>query len=159
MKKFDLKDIVETLDAMPNEYTAYLNIHSGEVRNFSEEQMFTAEEGETDELADWEADEIERAREVLEDEDEEWKTLPTKYEINDWEIMRSFIDEQSNNEQRDELLQAISGRGAFRMFRIIIERIGLLDKWYAFKADYYGRIILDWMEQNGINPDEEQQEV
>lgn len=160
MKKFNIKDIVETLEALPDGFTAYLNVETGELNDFSEEELFQAETSDDDDgLMDWEQERIEEARKIYEDDGEVWKALPGKYEINDWQIMQSFCNEPANREYQGELIEAIAGRGAFRMFRIIVERHGLLDKWFAYKSERYARLVLAWMGENGINLDEEMEDL
>ena len=76
--------------------------------------------------------------------------LPEKYEINDYEIMREFIYTLPNGRMQDNLLNAISGRGAFRRFREVLDDYGKTEKWYAYKEAAYEQIAREWAERYGI---------
>ena len=50
-----------------------------------------------------------RADEILNSED--WLELPTTYDIHEWEIMRDFSDAVDDERLRNELLDAVHGKG------------------------------------------------
>ena len=49
-----------------------------------------------------------------------------------------------------QLERALHGRGAFRMFKDTVHRLGLQDAWYAFRDRALREIAIDWCEANGI---------
>ena len=51
---------------------------------------------------------------LLNVEPERFYPFPTKYEIHEYGIMESFVEELPSGKARDELAGAIRGRGAFR---------------------------------------------
>jgi hypothetical protein len=65
---------------------------------------------------------LHKAREALESGD--FAALPDKFEIHEWAMMECFASSQASARKRDELLDAIHGRGAFRSFRNAIRRVG-----------------------------------
>jgi hypothetical protein len=146
-----LKQVAEELDALPNEWTAYINRETGEIYSFSDEEATRAEDQEEedeDERADWEKESLARAREVL--AIEAWIALPGKFEINEWEIMRDFAQSQTDREAADNLLRAIQGRGAFRYFKDMVDRYGLRDEWFEFKERALKEIAREALEEAGI---------
>jgi hypothetical protein len=56
----------------------------------------------------------------------------------------------ADDDQRDELLDAIRGRGAFRRFKDAIHRFGIADEWYRFREEAFEEIAADFLEVNGI---------
>ena len=54
---------------------------------------------------------------LLNVEPERFYPFPTKYEIHEYGIMESFVEELPSGKARDELAGAIRGRGAFRRFK------------------------------------------
>ena len=46
---------------------------------------------------------------------------------------------------------AIRGRGAFRRFRNLAERLGIIDKWYDYKEKEQKQLAIEWCEENGFN--------
>lgn len=76
-------------------------------------------------------DATEEEIESMEDNDR-YLGMPSKYDIHEYEIMRSFIHTLPENRLKERLLQAISGRGAFRRFREVLEDYGV-DRWYHYR--------------------------
>jgi hypothetical protein len=52
-------------------------------------------------------------------------------DVHEWDIMRRFS--QSEDEPVRNFLDAIHGRGAFRVFRRTPEEIELRDEWFAYR--------------------------
>lgn len=75
--------------------------------------------------------------------------LPDKFEIHEWEIMRRFADSRAEP-ARTELLDAIHGTGAFRLFRRSTERLGLREAWFTYRDDVLKEIAREWLRENGI---------
>ena len=146
-----LKQVAEELEALPDGWTAYIHRETGELYSFSDEEAAQAE-GE-DERADWEMESVAKAREVL--DSEAWVALPSKFEINEWEIMRNFAQSQTDREAAENLLRAIQGRGAFRYFKDVVNQHGLRDEWFEFKKGALEEIAREALEEAGIPFSEE----
>jgi hypothetical protein len=50
----------------------------------------------------------------------------------------------------DEVAQIFSRRGAYRRFRDLLTREGVLDKWYAFEAAAKEKALREWCAENGV---------
>lgn len=88
--------------------------------------------------------------------EEGWRTrffgLPTKFDINEYHFMEDFIyDEIPEGGVRDQFESAIRGRGAFRRFRQLAERLDMLDDWYKYKEKEQRKLAIEWCEENGFN--------
>jgi hypothetical protein len=64
--------------------------------------------------------------------------------------MRDFADSAEPARIRDELLGAIHGAGAFRMFQDAVRRRCIESDWFAFRAEALRQIALDWCEEHHI---------
>ncbi|MCA9600275.1 MAG: hypothetical protein KC776_43525 [Myxococcales bacterium] len=64
--------------------------------------------------------------------------------------MRRFCDSVSEDRQREALLAAVHGGGAFRRFRSEVERLRLTEAWFAFRLESLERVVLEWAEDNGL---------
>jgi len=95
-------------------------------------------------------DDAELREQIDEEFNERYFRLPSQYDINEYEIMESFIEELEDNRTANELARAIQGRGAFRRFREACSRHRLTDKWYAFQDEAYWRIAERWCRSNDI---------
>jgi len=103
-----LRDVIEEMDMMSDEATAYINRKTGEIITVTDEMLSLA--GEPDEAADapeWEKDLLPKVREVTASED--FIPLPGKFEIHEWSIMERFSQSLTNAAVSDELDAALRG--------------------------------------------------
>jgi hypothetical protein len=144
-----LSDIIDALEMLSDMRFAYLHRSTGKLVMLTDDEMRAAEDDDdTSDRPEWERETIQEAKEVLTSSD--YLELPTSFEIHEYSIMDDFCFSVSDNDLRDELLGAISGRGAFRCFRETIERRGITDAWYRYQGEAYAEIAVRWLEANGI---------
>jgi hypothetical protein len=150
--KIKLSEIVESMDCQSDEITAYLNRENGKIEVVPDEPTDAIEDGEEQEDANeflaTGGEEACIVREIIQGKN--WIPLPSKFDIHDYQIMEDFCLSQKDPTQRDRLLNAIQGRGAFARFKGIVQQLGLLEKWYEFKKTEYSEIAKQWCEQNGV---------
>jgi uncharacterized protein (DUF608 family) len=135
-----LKEVAQKLDSLFDEMTAYINRETGELHTVSGEDARLIEDEEED-LPEWQKESIAKAKEVL--NNDAWVTLPGKFEIHEWEIMRDFAESVTDEELSESLLQAIQGKGAFRYFKDTLNRHNIQDDWYRFKLQALEKIAAD----------------
>ena len=75
--------------------------------------------------------------------------LPTKYDINEYQIMQNFTDCQKEKVQ-DILLRCLNGKGVFRRFKDRLFEMNMLDDWFVFKKEELKKIAIDWCEENSL---------
>ena len=150
MMKVDLKKIIEGIEFQGDESQSYLKISTGEVVLFTDEAITAAESDEDlSAHAEWYREAIEQAREFINNE-EDYIPLPSKYEFHEYGVMEEFISSLPIEEQRDELLSSIKGKGAFARFKHGLERFLLLEKWYQYRDQALDKLAKDWCRDNGI---------
>lgn len=152
-----LRAVAAEMDVLSEEWTAYVNRRTGELVTVTDEDARAAEDQldeefdedfDEEELADGEADELTRVREVLASED--FLALPSKFDINEYWIMQRFCEQVEDPGLRDDLLRAIRGSGAFGRFKSLAHRRGVIDAWYTFRNDALEDIAAKWLDANGI---------
>lgn len=150
MKPVSLQSVVNEMDVLSNEVTAYINKKTGELYSVSEEEASIVEQGnEEDEfIPEWQRETLPKVREVLESGD--YVALPDQFEIHEYEIMERFCLSLSDEGLQDELLHDIRGSGAFRRFKDAIQHKGIQDDWYRFRDQALKRIAVDFLESEGI---------
>lgn len=150
MKPVSLQSVVNEMDVLSNEVTAYINKKTGELYSVSEEEASIVEQGnEEDEfIPEWQRETLPKVREVLESGD--YVALPDQFEIHEYEIMERFCLSLSDEGLQDELLHDIRGSGAFRRFKDAIHHKGIQDDWYRFRDQTLKRIAVDFLESEGI---------
>ncbi len=76
--------------------------------------------------------------------------LPTKYDIDEYEMMEEFIETIDDVRLYNQLQIAISGKGAFRRFKDTCINFEIIDDWYKFRDERYKEIAIDWCDKNKI---------
>jgi hypothetical protein len=144
-----LRDVIDGLEMAADWLRVYINRATGEVAHVTlEEASWTEEEEPDPNWPEWQVKERDEALRVLNCED--FIALPTEFEINHWSIMKRFAESLANQNDCDDLLQAIHGRGAFRMFNTIVARRGLDKAWFKFRGDALAEIAIDFLEERQI---------
>jgi len=149
-KTIRLSDIVDALEMQPDEYASFLDLDSGEIETVSHSLLGQAEEsdGEEPELLDWQKHGWEIAKRIA--ASDRFVALPSKFDVNDWEIMNEFSQATESSRIRSELLDAIHGSGAFRNFKSAIRRHKIEQAWFDFRGEALKKIAIDWCEENQI---------
>lgn len=137
--KVKLGVILDAIEMADDNYTYFLDLETGE-------SVFLVDELVTDLDNEGLQDEIEENM-------ERYLRLPTKFEIHEYHIMEEFIW-TLNGETAEKLECAIRGRGAFRRFKNMVDRMGISQQWYAFQADYYRKLATQWCRDHGLEYEE-----
>jgi hypothetical protein len=150
MVAVSLQEVVYAMEALGDDGCAYLNPKTGKIVAIGEEDRMLLEDEDLDEasLPQWQRDSLPKMREALESDD--FLVLPSKHDIHEWEIMNRFSLRETNERRREELLNAIHGNGAFRMFKSTIHRFGIQKDWFAFRDAALKEIAKEWLEEHGI---------
>ena len=144
-----LKDILDELSFQSDEASSHFNTVTGEVVCITDEAFRAAEEEEPlDQFPDWMHDMLRAAKDIL--ETDHYLPLPTKFDIHEYSIMERFCRSVDDDNMRDNLFNAIRGRGAFRYFKDKIHEYGIADDWYKYRDEALREIAIAWCEENGI---------
>jgi len=144
-----IRDVVEAIDLPNNDWQSYLNADTGEIVTVTDEDRRLVEHDEdADDLPDWQRDMLPKVRQAL--ESDRFLELPGSFEIHEWSIMEDFGASLASEQLRGEVLDALRGRGAFRMFRSTIQRLGIEKDWYRHRDSAFERIAREWLEANGV---------
>ena len=85
--------------------------------------------------------------------DENWDqyiALPSSYDVHEYQIMQDFILNLKNKDIRDQLWNTIHGKGAFRRFKDLAARFGVLEDWFLYLNQQYRKIAIKWCRENNI---------
>jgi hypothetical protein len=144
-----LSDIVEGLEFQSDECFSYLNTATGEVVSVTNEELRAAEEDEPlEDFPDWQHEAIRMAKDIL--ETDHYLSLPDRFEIHEYSIMERFCLSVDDEDIRDDLCNAIRGRGAFRYFQDRIRAYGIAEAWYRYRDAALREIAVGWCEEHGI---------
>lgn len=157
-----LRDLVDELQMLPNEGTAYLNQVTGRIITITDEDVAMVEmdrefeedlEDLNDEIGgeslDLETQYFQEVKQILAG-DADYLKLPSRYDIHEYEIMERFCLSVPNGKVSDVLLRKIRGSGAFRRFKDTIYQYGIEDDWFKYRDEAYKEIAMAWLENKGI---------
>ena len=149
--QINLKDIIEEMEIQFEESRSLLNITTGEIVLVTSEDLRTVEDEKTfDILPEWEQENKMIAIDVVENF-ENYIELPTKYEVNEYEIIENFCLTVSDQRKQESLLRAIRGKGAFRRFKDEIIDFEMEEQWYSYREECFKQIAIEWCQENKIN--------
>ena len=127
--KVKLSEIIDALDFTNDEIEYYYNPDNGEIfmsnigdyENLSEDELF-----------------------------EKSIMLPTRYEINEYEMMKDFAETIEDTRLQNQLYISLNGSGAFRRFKDTCINFDIIDDWYKFRDEKYKELAINWCKDNNI---------
>ena len=145
-----LKDIVDEMDVLSEEFSAFLNKKTGELVTLNSEDLSVAEDDDDiDGYPEWQQEMIIKARDVV--SSDEYLPLPSKFDIHEYDIIENFCYSVKDDKIRKDLLYKIKGSGAFRRFKDAIHVHGIEEEWYRFRQEELEKVAIDWLEANQIS--------
>jgi hypothetical protein len=147
-KVISLREIISALEAASDECSSYLDPETGEIILVTEDDRAVVEGERLEEIPTWQREMMPKIRAAL--EGDRWLELPDRFDIHEWSIMERFSRRQDIERVRSELLDAIHGAGAFRVFRSAIRRLGLEQSWYQFRDEALAEIARSWLEEHKL---------
>jgi len=149
-KEAKLSEIIDAMDSQTDERCTYLDTGSGEIVSISDEEFSAAEEKHPlESYPGWQQGLIREAGRILEDDEDRYIALPSKFDIDEYHMMERYaltVDDKLSA----ELLAAIKGKGAFRRFRDKVAGFGIEQDWYKFRDAKYKELAKDWCEANKV---------
>lgn len=76
--------------------------------------------------------------------------LPTRYDINEYEMMEDFAETIKDTRLQNQLYISLNGSGAFRRFKDTCINYDMIDDWYKFRDERYKELAINWCKDNNI---------
>src|SRR4029450_5907220 len=144
-----LQDILEGMDFQSDEQSSFLNLTTGEVVSITDEELRAAEnDAPLEDFPEWQHDAIRIAGEIV--ETDHYLPLPDRFEIHEYQIMERFCLSVDDDDLRDDLCDAICGRGAFRRFKERMQVYGMAEKWYRYRDAAPRALVTPCAEAHGL---------
>lgn len=147
-----LQSVIDEMDMQNDMIHGFINRKTGELTVFTEEDEYALrrlDDGNPiEDLPEWQQEMIPKLREITESDD--FIPLPSPFEIHEYSIMEDFIYSLEDGPMKDDLLNAIRGRGAFRMFKDKVFDYEIRDDWFRFKNNALKKIAVGFLEFKGI---------
>lgn len=126
-----LSDVIDGLEQVGDETMVFYRVASGTIEAYNPEWQI-----DDDQSFDPDAEAV--------------IALPSQYDLNDYQIMVDFTERRSDSKQIYLLAQRLHGHKPFRRFKDGVLELGIQTEWYAFQADAYRRIAIEWCQDNGL---------
>ena len=97
----------------------------------------------------YELEENEALQNEIENNRDNFVPLPSTNEINEYEMIKAFSNNQTN-EVKESLLNTLQGKGVFRKFKDKVFDLNIRDEWFAFKEQELVYIATDWIEEHNL---------
>ncbi|MFW6271199.1 MAG: UPF0158 family protein [Bacillota bacterium] len=150
--KVKLEDVLEAIELRSRESNYFYNKNTGEIHYITNYELREAEEDiDITDYPEWQQESIKTAIEILTTDN--YIKLPEDNEIDDYGIMEDFCFSIEDKELRNQMLEVINGKGAFRRFKDKIYEYDLADDWYEYQEKRFREIAVDWCERNYIDYD------
>ncbi|MCD7923021.1 MAG: UPF0158 family protein [Clostridiales bacterium] len=137
--KIKLQQVIDAIEEADDNWTGFYDSQTGETVWLGDRDF---------------DDDYEETEELIETSENRFYRLPTKYDIHEYSIIEDFVDDLPAGAIRNELMNAIRGRGAFRRFKDGINYHGIEQQWYDYQADAYKRIAIRWCREEGLEYEE-----
>ena len=130
--KVKLSEVLDALDFTNDEIEYYYNPDNGE--------LFMSNIGDFENLNEDELDEL----------FEKSIMLPTRYDINEYEMMENFAETIEDTRLQNQLYISLNGSGAFRRFKDTCINFDIINDWYKFRDERYKELAINWCKDNNI---------
>jgi len=157
-------------DVSRDTFDYFLDLKTGEVITFSEEILSVIksklyindseefgddveyiEFDEEPDIPDWMEDEVELALEILLGEDERYVRIPGRESLMAYKSMADFIETVKDPFLKEELLNALDGKGAFKRFKgVLLAYPKERKRWHGYNAKAMKREIIEWLASIGV---------
>ncbi|MGM0437850.1 MAG: UPF0158 family protein [Bacillota bacterium] len=153
-EKVKLEDVLEAIEMRTEESNYFYHKKTEEIYYITDDELREAAKEDIDisEYPEWQQESIKIAVEILSTND--YIKLPEDDEIDDYEIVKDFCYSIEDRELREEILNVIDEKGAFRKFKDKIYEYDLADDWYEYQDKRFKEIAVDWCERHGIEYEE-----
>ena len=173
LPKINFDEIQKAMeDVVRDTFDYFLDVETGEVMTFSDEilrdcksKLYDSDSDEIDddieyiefdqepEIPDWMVDEVELALEILLDEQGRFIRIPERNSVMAYKSIAEFIETVDDPLLKEELSEALNGKGAFRRFKDILTGYPKVrKKWHRFNAKAMKKEITEWLDSIGMKP-------
>jgi hypothetical protein len=169
--KIDLSELEMAFDSGGKLVSYYLDIETGEVISFSDEERglleriyATSYDEQTrkvdwatafqeEHIPDWQREQLLDADRIESGLGSRFIAIPSEGSHVGYRDMEAFIVTVHNPRLQEQLERAISGRGAFRYFKdMLLDYPAERDRWFQFKRERLHQRMFDWLKSQGITP-------
>ncbi len=150
-RKLKISELVDAID-MQSEYSStYFNKNNLKFLYVNDDVRYEADSDKSlEEVTEWMQEIVEEFRKILDGNDENYVSIPDKFELHEYRIMEKFCNTIETEQIANQLIQSIKGKGAFRRFKNTLYKLGLEQRWYEYRDEAFRGKAKDWCEFHEI---------
>lgn len=150
-KPVKIDDLISEIELQIDDAFTFINTKTGEVITLMREEIGAAEDEEPlEKFPVWQRANIEKAINIIEDKVGVYVDFTLRNEFNEYEFIEEFILSIKDQRIREELYDAIQGRGAFRRFKDGVIEHGVDKHWYMYRENKIKELVIDWCKEHDI---------
>jgi hypothetical protein len=160
--KIKRMDLEIAFDQNEGDATAYLDTKDGTVTLIDMDSMARVERSQTaveaqnalladEDLASWEREYLLTVLQILVDSENRYRSIPMIDARDSYNEMQEYISTLDDEDLRQQLEAATTGKGAFRRFKTIVNRYPEVEaRWFRFSAERQDQRIAAWLDNEGL---------
>jgi hypothetical protein len=144
-----LRAVVDRMVNIGDDETTFLDPNGNRLVTLDDQLLAVLEDDEPiEEAIDHSMEELEDLRSKL--KSKQLLLLPTKAEMNEFQLQERFCEELPDGEAKEQMLKVLLGQTGFRSFDGAVKRLGIEEVWARLRDVEYARIAVAWLAKNGI---------
>ena len=158
-KPIKIKDVIDCLEEISDEIIQVYNTETGEITSFTQEEFVNLDENGLEkvleECPEWEKETYIKLNDYfITSKDNIYVHLPTKFSVDDVQIIQDFIYELKDEKMSEQLQNCINQKGMFRKFKDKLYELGIEKKYYQYREECLKEIAIDWCADNCLRYEE-----
>jgi hypothetical protein len=148
-----LSELTDALEFESVDRRSYFDRHTGRIVSVADRILSAVEESQEETLmstADWQREEIETARAIVNHSGDRFIDPPEKFAFDEPRHMERFIGALPDAKTAEELWHTIKGHGALHHFKDTLHRLGIQDQWLAYREEAMKQFVIGWAEANNV---------
>ena len=148
-----LSDLMDALEFESVDRRSYFDRHTGRIVSVADSILSAVEEGEDEalrRLTDWQKEEVETARAIVNHSGDRFIDTPSKFEFNEYNHRERFIRALPDVKAVEQLRRAIKGHGAFHHFKDTLYRLGIQDQWFGYRDEAIKAFVIGWAKAHDV---------
>ena len=148
-----LSELTDALEFQSVARRSYFDRHTGRIVSVEDRILSAVEEGEEEALRsrpDWQKEEVETARAIVNHSGDRFIDPPGKFDFNEQRHMERFIEALPNAKAAQELGRAIKGHRPSHHFKDTLYRLGMQDQWFDYRAQARKEFVIAWADANHV---------
>lgn len=149
---------MDALEIQSDTLFVYVNKASGEVEVLLDDEHFDSIQKLEDRIClsddEDEREQLSVIKKIL--FSNEYLPLPGSSEVDEYQIMKDFSESFEDARMRDNLLNELVGKAAFRRFINFINLADLEEDWCVYRYERIKGMVIEWCQENSLKYSEEE---